>query len=340
MKHLRILHLTQPWMLPPPDPESYDYNERKDWKTDHDVVSTLRKLGHKVESLGIEDELQPIRNAIDEFKPHIVFNLVEAFAGMAELDQHVVSYLELLDVPYTGCSPRGLVLARSKALSKKILAYHRIRSPKFDVFPTGHKVRRRGDLQFPLFVKSLTEESSQGISQASIVETDAKLKERVEFIHGHLGTDAIAEQYIEGRELYVGAIGNVRVQILPTWEITFENLPAGHAAIATSRVKHDPDYQEKAGIMQGPAESLPPEVERTIAGVTRRIYRALELDGYARVDYRLGIDDKLYFLEANPNPEIARDEELASSAEAAGIKYPALIQKLVSLGLGRRRMRP
>ncbi|MBL8858378.1 MAG: D-alanine--D-alanine ligase [Planctomycetes bacterium] len=340
MKRLRVLHLTQPWMLPPPDPENYGEKERKVWKTDYDVVSTLRELGHEVQSLGVEDELQPIRSAIEGFKPHIVFNLVEAFAGMAELDQHVVSYLELLGVPYTGCSPRGLVLARSKALSKKILAYHRIRSPKFDVFPLNRKVRRRADLPLPLFVKSLTEESSQGISQASIVETDAKLAERVAFIHSHLGTDAIAEQYIEGRELYVGVVGNERVQILPTWEITFENLPAGHAAIATSKVKHNPEYQEKAGIMQGPAEALPPEVERSIAQVTRRIYRALEIDGYARIDYRLGTDDKLYFLEANPNPEIARDEELASSAEIAGLEYPDLIKKIVNLGLKRgRRLR-
>jgi len=339
MKRLRVLHLTQPWMLPPPDPDKYGENERRVWKTDHDVVSTLGELGHEVQSLGVEDELRTIRAAIDEFKPHIVFNLVEAFAGMAELDQHVVSYLELLGVPYTGCSPRGLVLARSKALSKKILAYHRIRSPKFDVYPLRRKVRRRADLSLPLFVKSLTEESSQGISQASIVETDAKLVERVEFIHNHLGTDAIAEQYIEGREMYVGVVGNERLQVMPTWEITFENLPPGHAAIATSKVKHNPAYQLKAGIMQGPADELPPAVERSIAQVTRRIYRALEIDGYARVDYRLGTDEKLYFLEANPNPEIARDEELASAAEVAGIAYPQLIQKILNLGLRRRRMR-
>lgn len=322
-------------MLPPANPEKYDADQRRPWKTDYDVVCTLRDLGHEVVSLGVEHELPPIRNAVEGFKPHVVFNLVEGFAGMTELDHHVVSYLALLGVNYTGCSPRGLVLTRSKALSKKILAYHRIRSPKFEVFPLNRKVRRRADLELPLFVKSLTEESSQGISQASIVETDAKLAERVAFIHSSLGTDAIAEQYIEGRELYVGAIGNDRIQILPTWEITFENLPPGHAAIATTRVKHNPSYQEKAGIVQGPANPLPAAVERTIAQTTRRICRALEIDGYARIDYRLGADDKLYFLEANPNPEIARDEEFACSADAAGISYPKLIQKIVNLGLSR-----
>lgn len=325
--------------MPPADADQYGPNDRKPWKTDHDVVSTLRELGHEVESLGVEHELPPIRNAVEQFQPDVVFNLVEGFAGMTELDHHVVSYLELLGARYTGCSPRGLVLARSKALSKKILAYHRIRSPKFEVFPLHRKVRRRSDLPFPLFVKSLTEESSQGISQASIVDTDAKLAERVAFVHGSLGTDAIVEQYIEGRELYVGAIGSDRVQVLPTWEITFENLPPGHAAIATTRVKHNPRYQEKAGIVQGPANPLPPEVEKSIGQTTRRIYRALELDGYARIDYRLGVDGQLYFLEANPNPEIARDEEFACSADAAGLSYPKLIQKIVNLGMKRRPMR-
>ena len=334
-KRLRVLHLTQPWMLPPEDPQSYSEKEQRVWKTDLDVVKTLRKLHHDVESLGIEDELQPIRTAIERFQPHVVFNLVEAFAGMSELDQHVVSYLELLGIPYTGCSPRGLVLARSKALSKKILAYHRIPSPRFDVYPRGRKVRRRAELQFPLFVKSLTEESSQGISQASIVDSDASLSERVAFVHERVGTDAIAEQFIEGRELYVGALGNDRVQILPTWELTFENLPRGTAAIATSKVKHDPDYQVKAGIMQGPAEGLPPAIARTIAATTRRIYRALELDGYARIDYRLGQDEKLYFLEANPNPDLASDEEFANAAGEAGLAYKVLIQKIVTLGLRR-----
>lgn len=335
MKRLRVLHLTQPWMLPPKDHASYSEKEQRAWKTDLDVLTTLKRLGHAVESLGIEDELNPIRTAIEGFQPHVVFNLMEAFAGMSELDQHVVSYLELLGIPYTGCSPRGLVLARSKALAKKILAYHRIRSPKFDVYPRGRKVRRRAELEFPLFVKSLTEESSQGISQASIVDSDASLAERVAFVHERVGTDAIAEQFVEGRELYVGAIGNERVQTLPTWELTFENLPRGAAAIATSKVKHDPDYQVKAGIMQGPAEELPPAIGRTIAATTRRIYRALELDGYARIDYRLGADEKLYFLEANPNPDLARDEEFANSAAEAGVAYEKLIQRIVNLGLSR-----
>jgi len=148
-----------------------------------------------------------------------------------------VSYLELLQVPYTGCNPRGLFLARDKALSKKLLHYHRIRVPDFAVMKRGRRIQRPKRLDFPLIVKSLTQEASIGIAQASVVEDDAKLVERVQFVHESIGTDAIVEQFIAGRELYCGVIGNERLRVLPVWELTFDNLPEGRHAIATERVK-------------------------------------------------------------------------------------------------------
>lgn len=340
MKHLRVLHLTQPYMLPPQSLEGYSEQEQQVFKTDFDVVTALRGLGHEVASLGVEDELRPIQEAIREHRPHVVFNLVEAFAGLAELDQHVVSYLELLGVPYTGCNPRGLVLSRGKALSKKLVHYHRIHVPKFNVFPRGRKVRRTGGLELPAIVKSLTEESSQGISQASVVDSDEKFVERVAFIHESVGTDAIAEQYIDGRELYVGVLGNERLTVLPTWELWFENLAPGDVAIATSKAKHDVKYQKRKGVFQGPAEGIDPSVEARIQRTTARIYRILGLDGYARIDYRLDGEGRVWFLEANPNPDIAGNEEFACSAEEAGIPYRKLIQRIVNLGLRRTQGRP
>jgi len=335
MKKLRILHLSHPWLMPPDDADAASDSQAYAWKTDDDVVSTLRGLGHEVESLGVEDELRPIQAMIRGFKPDLVFNLVESFAGRSELDHHVVAYLELLHVPYTGCNPRGLVLSRGKALSKKILSYHRIATPKFAVFPMGRKVRRPRSLDFPVIVKSLIEESSQGIAQASVVDTDEKLAERVAFIHESVGTDAIAEQFIEGRELYVSVLGNQRLTVLPAWELSFGNMPKGAAAIATARIKRDLDYQEKRGINSGPAVDLPAAVADQIPRLTKRVYRTLGLDGYARVDYRLAPDGKLYFLEANPNCEIAQFEELADSAAHAGISYEQLISRIVNLGLAR-----
>jgi len=329
-----------PSLVPPESLEGYSEKEIYQWKTEYDVLSTLRQLGHEVMSLGVRDELGPIRAAITEWKPDIVFNLLEEFLGQPEFDQHVVSYLELMRVRYTGCNPRGLILARDKALAKKLLFYHRIRVPEFTMIPKGQRVprlwRARG-LDFPLIVKSRTREASEGIAQASIVDSEEKLAERVAFIHKSVGTDAIVEQFIEGRELYMGVLGNRRLEIFPIWELVFENLPPGSAAIATARVKHNPDYQRRWGIGQRPAEDLAPTLADHILKTTKRTYRILELDGYARMDYRLTKDDELYLLEANPNPEIAKSEEFASAAEAAGISYTELLQRILNLGLHRPR---
>ncbi|MGH7960563.1 MAG: D-alanine--D-alanine ligase family protein [Candidatus Binatia bacterium] len=337
MKKLRVLVLMHPSMIPPDNLEDSTEKESYVWKTEYDVVTTLRKLGHEVRPLGVHDELTPIRTAITEWKPHIVYNLLEEFHGLAEFDQHVVSYLELMQTRYTGCNPRGLVLARDKALSKKLLVYHRMHVPAFTVFPRGYRARRLRGLNFPLIVKSLTDDASLGISQASIVDNDEKLAERVRFIHERSGTSAIVEQFIEGRELYVGVLGNKRLEVLPVWELTFENMPPGSMAIATARVKHNPEYQHKHGIYQQPAEKLPPALAEHIVKTSKRIYRILQLDGYARVDYRLSPEGELYFLEANPNPEIAEREEFASAAQAARIAYPDLLQKILNLGLQRNR---
>ena len=195
MKKLRVLALMHDYMVPPDDISGHDLATVK-WKTEFDVASTLEDLGHDVRKLGVKDDLGLIRQAIDDFKPHIAFNLMEAFHEVGVFDMNVVSYLELLRLPYTGCNPRGMLLSRDKALSKKLMAYHRIRVPDFTVFKRGLAIRRPRRLKFPVIVKSLTQEASIGISQASVVEDDAKLRERVKFIHDSVGTDAIAERFI------------------------------------------------------------------------------------------------------------------------------------------------
>ncbi|HET7712819.1 MAG TPA: D-alanine--D-alanine ligase [Thermoanaerobaculia bacterium] len=334
-KKLRVAVLMHPSMLPPGSLEGYSEEEAYEWKTEYDVMTTLRELGHDVMPLAISDELGPIRTAIDEWKPDIFFNLLEEFLGRQEFDHHVVSFLELMQVAYTGCHPRGLMLARDKALSKKLLAYHHLTVPKFAVFPRGRPVHRPKGLEFPLIVKSQVHEASLGISQASIVDSDERLRERVAFVHQRNRSDAIAEQYIEGREFYVGIIGNTRVEVLPVWELVFENLPRGAVPIATAHVKHNTDYQKRRGIYQQHADDLPAATRDSIIRTSRRIARILDLDGYARIDYRLGTDGKLYFLEANPNPDVARSEEFASAAEEAGRSFPALITRILQLGLQR-----
>lgn len=335
MKKQRVLVLMHPDLMPPDSREGYSEQEADVWKTEFDVVTTLRGLGHEVRPLGVQDELHPVREAIESWQPTIVFNLLEEFHRNVLYDQNVVSYLELVQVPYTGCNPRGLVIARSKALSKKLLTYHRIKVPAFAVFPLHRRVRRPRHLRFPLIVKSLTEHGSLGISQASVVDSDEKLAERVAFIHERIRTDAIAEQFIEGREYYVSILGNDRLLALPVWELTFENMPANAALIATEKVKHDVAYQKRRGIFQRVAIELPESVAAQIVRTTKRIYRLLELDGYARIDYRMADDGSLYFLDANPNPEIAESEELAMAAKHVGIDYPALLTRVINLGIKR-----
>ncbi|MCG8587555.1 MAG: D-alanine--D-alanine ligase [Pirellulales bacterium] len=333
MKRMRVLALVREGLVPPETIEGLDDKDIAEWKVEFDVVTTLRDLGHEVRPIGVFDDLGPIRRQIRDWKPHIVFMLLEEFHGVGTYDQAIVSYLELMRQPYTGCNPRGLLLSHDKALSKKILNYHRIPTPEFSVFSKGKRVRRPKRLEFPLFVKSVVEDASLGISQASLVNDDEALADRVKFVHENVGTDAIAEQYIEGRELYMGVIGNQRLQTLPVWEMLFSKMPEDAAKIATARVKWDPNYQKKHGIETERAKDLPAGVEDRMTKISKRVYRALNMSGYARMDMRLSESGRLYVLEANANPNLEFGEDLAESAHSVGIDFPQLIQRILNLGL-------
>jgi D-alanine-D-alanine ligase len=335
MKKLRVLCLTHETLIPPEHVATDVPFHHEDWRTEQYVLSTLRQIGHDACIIGVRNELGVIRAAIDDFKPDIVFNLLEEFHDQVLYDQNVVSYLELVPIPYTGCNPRGMILSRDKALARKVLSYHRIPGPDFMVFKRGRKIRRPRTLEFPLIVKSQVEEASLGISQASIVENDEGLIERVAFMHERCRTDVIVEEYIEGRELYVGMIGEERLTVFPIWELRFSNMPDGHARIATRKAKWDPKYQAKHGIGSGPAQDLAPELQQRIYTVCKRTYRALGLSGYARLDLRLKPSGEPYVIEANPNPEIAKGEDFASAAAHAGLSYEELLQRIISIGLNR-----
>jgi D-alanine-D-alanine ligase len=331
VRKVRVLALVHDHLVPPEDTTGIDVLEAE-WKMEYDVIETLREIGHEVRVLGIHDDLSGIRTAVYEFKPQIVFNLMEAFAGVTTFDQNVVSYLELLRLPYTGCNPRGLILARDKALSKKLLAHHRIAVPEFTVVRRGRKPALSNRLTFPLIVKSQFFEASTGISQASVVENDDQLERRVAFIHESLGTAAIVEQFIDGRELYVGVIGNERLDVFPVWEMSFAGMPDNRWKIATERVKWSTQYQKKHGIMTEAATLGGDHAER-IQRMARRAYRALDLNGYARIDLRLDEAGRPFVLEANPNPNLAYGEDFAESAETRGVSYERLLDRILALGL-------
>lgn len=225
------------------------------------------------------------------------------------------------------------MIARDKALSKKLLAYHRIRVPMFCVFPYGRKTRRPKRMKFPLFVKSAVEDASFGISQASLVEDDKKLYERVAFVHQHTGADAIAEEFIDGRELYVGVIGNHRLDVMPVWELLFEKKSDNTPLISTAAAKWNLNYRKKWGVTSRAARDLPEGLTEQIERRCKRIFHILSLNGYARFDFRLDSSNKLYFLEANPNPALSYGEDFSESAEKKNISYENLIQRIINLGL-------
>ena len=332
MKPQRVLTLVHKGLEPPDEAPDQVTASTASWRMEYDVVRTLKVLGHEVRVIGVHDDLTPIRATMDDFKPTITFNLMEAFDDVVVFDQNVVSYLELLKVPYTGCNPRGLTLSRDKGLAKKLMAYHRIPVPDFLVVPLGNRVKLPKRLHFPLIVKSLTYESSTGISQASVVENDEQLNKRVQFIHDTIMTPAIVEEFIDGRELYVGVLGNDRLQTFPVWEMSFSKMPDNNWRIATERVKWSVKYQKKHGIDTAVA-TLPDDLSAKVQHLAKRVYRALDLSGYARIDLRMKADGQLFVIEANPNPQLAHGEDFAESAQRAGVTYAKLIERIIGLGL-------
>jgi D-alanine-D-alanine ligase len=329
----RVLLLTHQDFKMPEDISKLEPKEVADWKTEYEIVKALEKLGHEVEILAAVTEMQVVREALTNRKPHIVFNQLEEFLGRNIFAHYLLGYLQLIHQPYTGCNPTGLILGDNKPLMKKVLTYHRVPIPRFAIFARGRSVKPVRGLPFPLIVKSTVEHSSSGISQASVVTSDDKLKERIEFIHEKIRTDAMAEEYIEGRELYVGVLGNLRLETFPIWEIDFGNLPESSSRIATEKIKWDLEYQKKIGIKTGPAENLPEGAAKRLHSLSKRVYHILGLNGYARMDFRLTGDGEVYLMEPNPNPDLGQEEDFAQSAERAGITYEKLIQRIINLGL-------
>ena len=331
-RKLRVLALVHEELMPPKDPSGYHTNVG--WKMEFDVVETVERLGHEVETLGLHADLSVLPPVVERFRPHVLFNLLEDFRAVAVNDQHWVSYLELLGIPYTGCNPRGHLLARDKAIAKKILTFEGVRTPWFMLCRRGRDFVVDDDVPYPVIVKSAIFDGSVGVSQASVVGSEAKLRERARFVHRTVGTDAIVEEFIDGRELYVGVTGHERLDTFPIWELRLTKRPSSTRLIATERVKWSDKYQQKVGVRSGPAR-LPRRKAEEVDALARAVYRSLELSGYGRIDFRMKSSGEVYFLEANPNPQLAYGEDFAESAERGGLSYEALIQRILDLALTR-----
>src|SRR6266566_1433903 len=233
----------------------------EDWKTEANVFEALQQLGWDTEHLAIFDDTNLLRQKLDSFQPDLIFNLADQFKNNRAFDQNIVSFLEMHGVPFTGCGSTGLTLCKHKGISKKILGYHRIHTPEFVTLARGKRIARPRRLKFPVLVKPLKEEASYGIAQASFVETDEQFKERVQFIHEKHDADVIAEEYVEGRELYVSLLGNHRLRVFPIRELVFNEVPPDEPKIATFRAKWDEEYRKRWGLQNRFAEGLDATLE-------------------------------------------------------------------------------
>jgi len=309
-------------------------------EAEYEVADALRRNGHDVRLVGIRDDIRVLVDRLAAFEPELVFNCCESFRDNAHYEYAIAALLEALGYRHTGSPATALLVARNKSMSKKILRFHGIRVPEFAVFHAGETFLRPSAVRHPLIVKPLLEDASVGIAQASVVTDDTSLEERVRFIHEKYNQAAIAEELIEGRELYVGFIGNDELLMLPPIEMHFGRLSKAERRIATWKAKWDVEYRERHKIRTGFARRLAPEILARLRWTCETAYHALWLEDYGRMDVRLTHDGEVYVIEANPNPFISHGHEFANAAEKAGLKYRDFIERIVTLATTRHEHEP
>jgi D-alanine-D-alanine ligase len=331
MKSLKIILLFDISIKLTPD-DYRPYWNTPDWKTEKDVKNTLTKLGHQVIPFGIYNDIEPFLKVVRDQKPDLVFNMSEAFSGKRDFEPNLTALMQLMGVPFTGAGPMSLQLCKDKGLTKAILNYHQIKTPQFVVAKKSRPIQSLKKFKFPAFVKPLDLESSEGISQVSYVANEKEAVTRVKFIHERLNADAIIEEFIDGREVYVSILGNEKLSVFPPRELFFKQVPEDEPKFATFRSKWDQGYRKKWGIDSGWMDEMSEATRKKLYDVCKKIYRLLNIQGFGRIDLRIK-NDEIYFIEANPNPSIAKKEDYALSANKAGVEYEDLIAKIVALSL-------
>lgn len=319
-------------LMPPTDYRSKIEIESAAWRTEYDVYHTLISLGHQIEIIGLEDDLGPLLTAIQKQKPDLIFNLLEEFHADPQSEGYIVGLLELLKIPYTGCNPHGLMLAKDKSAAKKIVAHHQIETPRFFIISKEKKkIVVPASISFPLIIKFLEEEGSYGISLKNIVLNSAQLEKRFFEMKKKWSGDFIIEEYIEGREVYVSIMGGKRPILFPPQEMVFKNWPDSSPKIASEKVKWSAKYRAGRGVETQQMTASDPRLLQELERVSILIYRVLRLSGYARLDFRINDEGKIYFIEANPNPQICKEEDFARSAENAGFAYEKLMSQIIEV---------
>jgi D-alanine-D-alanine ligase len=313
-------------------------NDKKHDEAVDQVAGALREGGHKVSVLGIHADLAKLRRGLLRRKPGLVFNLMETF-GKNELGAaDVAGFLDLLGVPYTGGGPGEIYIQEDKALTKKLLAFDGIRYPEYAVFSQDADLETDGRLRMPLFVKPLRMDASIGIDARSLVHSTSEMMERVQLIHKKVHDAALVEEYIEGREFYLGVLGNLEARAFPPIEMDFSGLPEGAPRVLDAKAKWDKKSPEYKGTRAVLAE-LPDEVRARLQKTALDAYRALRVRDYGRIDLRLTEAGEVYVIEVNASCYLERSSEFATAAAAAGLEYTPLINRIADLALDRYKLR-
>ena len=328
MKVLVLFDVARP--ADPNEAFSPESLKQEDKPTEADVLESLRRLGHEVETLAVFDNVTRIVDKLKSLGPDVVFNLSESFYHDRAHEPNITALLDLMKVRYTGSGSDALLLCKDKALAKKVLAYHHVRLPHFVVSHRAHPLRRLRRFAYPAFVKPVCEDASDGICRASFAKDEKEAIERARFIHQKFNSDALIEEYIEGRELYLSVLGNNRLTVFPAREIFFDQMPEDAPKFATFHAKWNDSYRKKWGITNGPAKPLPEGVPHHLSELARKVYRLLKIRGFGRIDVRLAATGDVYVIEANPNPCLAQDEDFAQSACLGGVSYDTLIQEILN----------
>lgn len=330
-KSLKILMICDLTIAPPYDGDFSEWLKTEEWEAERHVIKALKSLGHEVKIFGVYKDILPLVHEIQKEKPDLVFNMCEAINDNRDLEPQIVGMLELLGVRYSGAGSWPLRLCKDKGLTKKILTYHKIGVPRFVISRKSNPLRSLKRFHYPAFIKPLGREASEGISQMSLAENEKDCLERVQFLHEKLNEDVIIEEFIDGREVYVGVMGLERLTALPPRELIFKELPEGEPKIFTYRAKWDQAYRKKWGVtttfMKGSDEALLKKVIET----SKKIYRLMEIKSYARIDLRITEAGQIYFLEANPNPSIASSDDFALAAKKAELSYEDLIERILQM---------
>lgn len=308
------------------------------------LSTALETLNHGVTRVSTDTDIVPVVTALRKLQPDLVFNLAESFAGRSALESSVAGLLNLLDLRYTGSSPAGLLVAGDKTLAKKVLRYHGLQTPQSATVYRG-ALDWAEDIAFPVIVKPPQEDASIGITNGSVVNDLQDLFRKIDSLQTEFQQPVLVEEFVDGREFYVGVLGNFEAQALPVMEMDFSGLPAGVLRIASWDAKWGADGSgagegaERSAEFAGTKSIFPTDLDDDLTERLQRTavqaFGALRLRDYARIDMRVAPDGEIFVIEVNPNCYLEREAEFARAADKDGLSYHALVARIVELATAR-----